>query len=641
MLDRMNYILMLFIVAAVGIARIAIEEGRGRATVFAMALGAATLVSISTFIGQGLPLAVALLALIWYLADRITIDCTVIDEQQDASGEGLLNGGLFGSAAATEQRDVTLDGTTESPSDDIDIVTAELVEDADSANPDAISAKRRKRKRKEHRPGMWILYLAIAAIPLYGLGQVMIPDSVAAQNSAMKSLAIYLGSSLMLLVSTSFLGMRRYLRQRGVDMPTGISINWLGVGALLVVALLLACFMLPLPGKMLASVDFEAMKGAEDLSPSQWGWGDEGVKSDDSDVPKASKGEEPAPNQPAGDAKGKGEAKPGGDGGTKGANGKGKGGKDDPKGKQPGGDKQGEKAGASKSQGNKEQSKSQSEKGEKGQSQRRKQGDRQGEKQQAKQPNDDAADSQDTGKHASDDRSESEQSRDDSQSKQKLESSEDEGGSASETPPPTGASPQLPDWLPELSGILRFLIFAGLVGIVAVYVIRHWDELSAWLTALLGLGGKDIDDDELLEELESTPSRRERSFAEFRNPLEDGSTMEQSVIVTFAAFEAWSREHGCRRNDIATPSEFANRAAREFPEQHRNISLLADMYNLVVYGSRRVNPAHKQTLQSIWEFMVRNPVAYAAEEPVLTASDTSGLAESEPTAGEPAQRWKT
>ena len=524
---RINYILFLFIVAAVGIARIAIEEGRGRAMAFALGLGAATLLSTMRFVGEGMLMVVGLLTVIWYLADRITIDCTLIDEQSDASGEGLMQGGLFGGAAKQES-DVSLDGTTQSLTDR---------RDNDQAATGTNDPQRPRGKKRGHRPGMWILYLAFAAIPLYGLGQVLLPGDTATRDSALRSLAIYLASSLLLLVTTSFLGMRRYLRQRGVDMPAGISIRWLGFGAALVAGLLMLCFLLPKPGQLLASLELPAsVSSPEGLQANKQGWGDEGVEKGKPEDARGGEGEQ-------------------GSGGEK-----------------PGGEKSGgEKSGGEKSGGEK----TDDEKSESG-----------GE----------SADDSQAASDGSDPKSESDAG----------EPRDQQGNSASEPPPPPPSEGwKMPDILSKLSGLLRFLIFALLAGIVAFYAMRHWDEIVGWLRELFGgWRGNDAVEPPVEAARTIVPPAPPRPFSAYANPLDDASiSMERAVVVSFNALNAWAREHDCPRPDQLTPTEFTQLLGGRFPEQARNIMLTAEMYNVVVYGNRNVNPAHRKTLQSLWSFM--------------------------------------
>ncbi|MEZ6089352.1 MAG: DUF4129 domain-containing protein [Pirellulaceae bacterium] len=598
-LGRINYILFLFIVAAVGIARIAIEEGRGRAMAYALALGGATLVSVMRFVGGGVFLAVGLLAMIWYLADRITFDCTVIDEQQDASGEGLLQNGLFGRKHKRESVDVSLDGTTTDNS-------ASLTQHpSEGSDVDQASAEKRPRRPKQrHRPGMWILYLAFAAIPLYGLGQVAIPSDIGSRNAAIKSLGIYLGSSLLLLVTTSFLGMRRYLRQRGVDMPPGISLRWLGVGTMLVAGLLLFCFMLPLPGQLLASIELPASITSPDaMVASKFGWGDEGVKESGDAEPSANKGEEPNPDQQASGNEGKPQPKTSG-----GDQQQGEQGGDEAKGSASGGqssDKQsGDKQSGDKQSGDKQSGDKQSgdkQSGDK-QSGDKQSGDKQSGEQQKQQESGDSATSDDTQRQSTE-----EQRSETTEDSATSESAEDDGASASQSPPQESGGMQFSDLLPNLSGLLRFLIFAILAGIVLFYAMRHWDDIARWFRELMGLWGGDTD-----SETESEPSDlmqpaiRHRAFREYQNPLKDRSvSMEQSVIITFNALSAWARENGSPRDPETTPSEFVQQLAGRFPEHSQVLQLTGEMYNVVVYGNRQINPAHRSTLDKLWKLMQR------------------------------------
>ncbi|MGV3485459.1 MAG: hypothetical protein ACO1RT_13660, partial [Planctomycetaceae bacterium] len=88
---RIGYIWFMFILGAVGIARLSIQESRKYALGYAAILGGATFFVLGRFMTVQGPLAglspvinAATIALIWFLADRITYDCTLIDEDKDA-----------------------------------------------------------------------------------------------------------------------------------------------------------------------------------------------------------------------------------------------------------------------------------------------------------------------------------------------------------------------------------------------------------------------------------------------------------------------------------------------------------------------------------------------------------------------------
>ncbi len=257
---RLMYILGLYTFASVLIARIAIEQNRALAMGYMLAMGAAAMLVTMRFIQfpSGLqifafPIVLGFLILIAVLADRITFDCTVIDDQEDSSGEGLLQSlGLLKSQLSSAKSNA-------------------------EAPPQARAVV--KKKKRKHNPGVWVLYFSLLAIPLFGIGQLFMTtgDSVTRGRSFV-FLFGYLLCALSLLVVTSFLNLRRYLRQRNVAMPADMTITWLSSGIIGVVVLLLVAMLLPLPGRAygLFGLPFKLTSG--DLKASKWGWGPEGVR---------------------------------------------------------------------------------------------------------------------------------------------------------------------------------------------------------------------------------------------------------------------------------------------------------------------------------------------------------------------------
>jgi hypothetical protein len=248
---RVNYLFALYIFASVLIARIAIESGRAYAMTYTVILGLAMMLVINRFaVFQG-PLAIfsplinlGLLGLVGYLADRIVFDCTLVEADRDTSGEGLLQS--------------------------LGLVKSDLTKE---------STAPRKRKRK-HNPGVTILYFALLAIPLYGIGQLFLPaGNDAIRRSALYLLFGYFFCSFALLVTTSFLGLRRYLNDRGVEVPTQFSATWLSLGLIGTLVFLGLCLFLPLPGRQfgLFELPFD-VKAMDGLTASRWGWGNEGAE---------------------------------------------------------------------------------------------------------------------------------------------------------------------------------------------------------------------------------------------------------------------------------------------------------------------------------------------------------------------------
>ncbi|MFM8572202.1 MAG: hypothetical protein ACKOAU_11445, partial [Pirellula sp.] len=163
---RLMWILGLFTMASVLITRIAIEQSRAQSLTYLGVLSAATLfVAPRFFVLEGLlapwsiPILIGFLALIVFLADRITMDCTSVDDAQDTHGYGLLQSlGIFKRSDISES----------------------------SASTPGSSGKQRS-----HNPGVWILYFALLALPVFGLGQFFLPND-RTQRVALTCLVIYL-----------------------------------------------------------------------------------------------------------------------------------------------------------------------------------------------------------------------------------------------------------------------------------------------------------------------------------------------------------------------------------------------------------------------------------------------------------------
>jgi hypothetical protein len=292
--ERLHFVLALFVFAAVLVSRIAIEQSRAYAAMYAAPLGLATYVALLTFVefegGAASRLSwlinLMLLGIVWWAADRLVWDCTLIDEQQDASGQGLLQ------VAGLERPDSSgATANTGSPPPSGAIAppgrpTHTPSQPHEPAHPLRAWWERHvERRGKPHAPGLWIIYFSLAALPIFGLGQGFIPaDDLERRRYVFRLFIAYMGSGLGLLMTTSFLGLRRYLRQRRLQMPGAMAGTWITLGALLIVALLVFCAFIPRPSAeyKLASLDFSVT--SPDRDASRYGWGNEGAKDDRRDA---------------------------------------------------------------------------------------------------------------------------------------------------------------------------------------------------------------------------------------------------------------------------------------------------------------------------------------------------------------------
>ncbi len=177
---RLNFIFAMFTLAVVLIARISMEEGIEYASIFAIALAVVTALAMARFVQIEGPLAGysnlinwGLMAIVWWSAHKLTWDCTFIDDQQDASGEGLLQAVGFDSDTVEQQVQRSPAGRRRSRR------TRHTVDSTSSGrssgSPDWYQ-RMVQRRRRPHTPGVWVMYYALAALPLFG-GRAMADTS--------------------------------------------------------------------------------------------------------------------------------------------------------------------------------------------------------------------------------------------------------------------------------------------------------------------------------------------------------------------------------------------------------------------------------------------------------------------------------
>jgi uncharacterized protein YjiS (DUF1127 family) len=521
---RLQWILFFYVAGVVLTARLAMNgETASRAPLYSLILAALTYLGLAAFIEypEGVRpwsfLAnLLLVAIVWWATQRLVWDCTHVDDQVEGAAQGLMDAAGFQGHA-----------------------TRVAVSESASAKPLGFLDRWRQyseQLRSGRVLGVWVVYFSLAAIPLFGLGQALLPLSSPERRVwAFQLLAVYLGCGLGLLLTTCFLSLRRYLRQRQLQMPAKMTATWLGSGAVLIGGLLLGAALLPRPYSENALVsDWKA--GSKQRQASAW--------SPQSDSPAEGKGSQ-------------GEAKD-----TKG----------DP----------GNKAGK------------------------------------AGEPGKDGKDGKDRdgtgGKGQSKDK-------DGKQSKEQDSGGKKQGNAdAAKPPPPTALTP--PPWFSNLAGWLKGIVFALLAITLAYFIIRHGlaffanfsDWAKRWLAWWNGLVGGTTAagsaDDEPIEADADAP------WAAFRDPFVSGAAerwpLRELVRYSFAALEAWAREHGVERAEGETAQEFVARLCDSFPAWQQQARSLLHLYTLAEYSAAEAPPDGERILRAFWRrisSLARSPVA--------------------------------
>lgn len=576
---RLISTLFFFVIAAVLIARISIEQGSTKAWLYGSFLAVATFLAFQAFVEY--PTASAkllspvinlfLMGVVWWSANKLTWDCTHLDEDRKTSGRGILAAAGFDGPTATndaEKRSREKVGETGDAEDAFSKQEAKKRK----KDPDGFagwmarwSRYREAQRKKPHTPGTWIVYFSLAAFPLFGLGQSLIPaDDAARRRATFLQMTAYVGSGLMLLVTTSLLGLRKYLRERNAKIPAPMTLGWLGIGAATIVIFLAIGAALPRPHSETPLIDLPTA-GKKDRNASKFA-----QKTDDG---AAGKGEGKAGNK---NEAGK-DAKASGKNGEKGGN---------------AGEK-GDGGGKGKDQGGK--NKADGKDGKQGDAQQKQDdGGKQGE------PKNNRAEGDKDTKRAVD------KSNDE-------DKSSNNGNSSRETTSKIFES---------IGGFLKWVVWfvvavALIVGIVIFFLkylapFTQWAKnLLEWLRSLFARKPRErtalkTDDGEEPE----AETERPPSFAEFANPFENGTakrmTMPQLIAYSFAAMDGWAWDADLGRKPEETPNEFAARLGEACEDLMQESRALAMLYVRSLYSNADL-PAKDavETLKSFWNAIER------------------------------------
>jgi len=516
---RLSYVFALLVFATVLIGRISIEMGSERAAMYSLPLGIAVFLVLAKFVQHSGALSnlinVGLIVVVWWSAHKLTWNCTLIDDDDDASGEGLM-------------QHLGVDDSVEEQAENQLLAEQSL-------------------KRGPHPPGLWVLYFSLAALPLFGLGQRLIPAAdVDRRRYVFALLAVYVASGLALLVTTSFLGLRRYLRQRHVEMPTPMAATWVITGGVLIAIVMLLAALIPRPYAeyAISQVPWQ-VDSSERLASSRTSVGNDGADDQNEEARQVPQKTED-PNATA-TIDGQGEPAEG-------------------EGETPGGEgESSEQSGESAGEEGEPMEESQSQ-----------------------------------------DRSQVDESTQKSDSAPKSETFQPKPALPDLLPTIGGLTGVLKIvFYLVIAVALGYLAWTHRERIAAA-LADLLKQIRALIARLLGRSAVD----DVAESDDEKPAPRAAplpAFASFKNPFAGGRSpkmpADELVRYTFEAFEAWACERGHLRRADQTPHELVRRAVDRSTSLFAEAKLLARLYNVAAYAPGTVARDEVLRLEGLWELM--------------------------------------
>lgn len=554
--SQAKWILFWFVLAIVLVARIGIEQGKAYASGYAAALGVATAFVVVKLVDSPL-IVIGLLGLVWWSANKLTWDCTLIDDSVDASGHGLLQ--VSGIAREIE------------PETDAKSESAEPADEAPAAKPAGKLARwlnstaLYEDEPQQHSPGLWVVYFSIAALPIFGIGQAVFGFTAKGEDRGLFYLLfVYVAAAMGLLLTTSFLGLRRYLRQRKLQMPSSMAASWFVTGMVFLGIVMLIAVLLPRPN---AQYSVTALLDKLDSKTQQ---ASKNSQMKDSGEGKGQGGDENDPDQmaQADDEEGQGDGKENQNAG--------------------GGNRQKTEAGKRRDSDD---------------------GERQGGGQQ----------SEDGGKGGDEDEQKTgEQAQQGGPEGPEDEQSEQDQANASSKPQNSSSSGSvISQVVSTVSQIVKWALYIVLAIVVCYLVIRNftaikasisqfWAQLQDFFRRLFGQREREDRAEQEALEAQAAQARR-RSYAAYSNPFSSGrgASMSEHELLryTLEALEGWSAERGWPREPEQTVLEFAQQLSHETFELTRPLLEFARLYTRFAYGSRRFPKSGRRTIEQLWREM--------------------------------------
>jgi len=238
----LRFVFFCYIVGVVLINRLyAGFGGQGSAAPYSLAMAGAMFLFVLVYTSMhgyivgtaddmvgGMPLLTNLLivAVVWIVADRVTKSCSFETDATADLGVGMVDSALRPWAVKAD------------------------IEKKEASEQDQKDVSPFRRKH----PGRAVFYFAFLAIPMFAIGQNMIPEaSPEVVRSLFNHTIVYIASSLLLLMFTSYSGLRHYFNSRRTNMPGHVGAFWIVIGTLVAAAAIAVARVMPMPVPLLSA----------------------------------------------------------------------------------------------------------------------------------------------------------------------------------------------------------------------------------------------------------------------------------------------------------------------------------------------------------------------------------------------------
>lgn len=565
---RLNLIMTLFTSATVLTSRISIEAGKERAALFAVGLAIATLATTSVIVEFEYqqfailePVVIVLLiATVMWVSNRLVWDCTLLGRTRDVSAMGLVE--------VLRQKFVG-GGDTEVTSKDPKKTQRSVF---------SVFEFMLGRNGKNTTPGLWGFYLALAAFPIFGFGQWFVSPNTSG-FSIFFLFAVYLTSGLGLLMVTSLLGLKRYVNKRGITIPDAIALNWLFVGTVFLLGLLLLISFLPRPDLSSTMNDYLVLLGnAKETAELAIGDDNEIADQPNADPKPNAKPKRNQANQPNADA-------PQADGNR--------------------GDHADPNSSEKMKGGGKEKSNHR---------------DRKDSKSDANGPKNDGDQNKGDAKNRDVDPPKKTQKNGDANAPLHQNPNEKGAEDVADKKPDADnnpgnqrqqrVAPPPPPLMPDENSF-RWIIYVLVALLFLVLAVMYRDEILKWWRSLF-VTGKSEDEDEA-PNTAAHPMKPAKPFSHFRDPFSSGKAQnwspERLMEYSFEAMRAWGTEHGVDTTVNLTSEELVQAVLQSDATadvESKVLKTFSAIFNQTIYGRVVPNQDQLQSVQRLWQLMKHN-----------------------------------